>query len=375
MTEMQQTQKAGKDSNLLQAGSITVNNNTFVGITEQRAREIFNSEMSQRIESLAVESQDIATRRMLELFSNLMTRIKKCEKDLSSFSDPSFLRNVRIAQEAAAISERKNDIETLSELLLARMNGKLKRSTKTGLRKAMEIVPELEEEELVALTALLFYTRYHVNNSRALHVTQYLECLNGFFKAVFLSSSLPAGTRWLKHLRILDCVEVNHISSFKKVDDYYAELASGIICAGIAKDSPEHLEAVKILNECGLSADIFMQNDLLPGYMRLPLANLNDYSALPSIPNIPIVFSPMKLNEKQKDGLRRVIDLYKNDNGLVQKAKSLFAEKMAGYEAIQRLKIWLEEQKYSFELTPIGEALAYVNARRCIPGLPVIELE
>ena len=120
MDEIKQSLKTGDGSNLIQAGTVAVNN-TFVGITEQRARDIFNSEMAQRMRVLAVEAQDVATKRMLDLFSDLMARVKKCEKDLSSFSDPGFLQNVRIAQESAAVSERKEDIETLSELLLARV--------------------------------------------------------------------------------------------------------------------------------------------------------------------------------------------------------------------------------------------------------------
>ena len=71
MDEIKQSLKSGDGSNPIQAGTVTVNN-TFVGITEQRAREIFSDEMAQRANCLAVEAQDIATKRMLDLFSDLM---------------------------------------------------------------------------------------------------------------------------------------------------------------------------------------------------------------------------------------------------------------------------------------------------------------
>ena len=83
----------------------------------------------------------------------------------------------------------------------------------------------------------------------------------------------------------------------------------------------------------------------------------------------------MKPTGKHKEGLKKVIGLYKKDSALLQKAKSVFVEKMFKYGAIRQFRDWLASQNHSFELTPIGEALAYVNARRCIPELPIIELE
>ena len=374
MDKNEQIQKAGEGANQFQAGTITVNY-TYVGITEQRAREIFADEMVKMAKCLAVEAQDVATKRMLDLSADLMARVKKCEKDLSSFGDPGFLQNLRAAQEAAAVSERKEDIETLSELLLARMTGKLKRSTKTGLRKAIEIVPELEDEELTALTVLLFCNKYRINNLSALHADQCLAFLNEELAKILASSRLPEGMRWLRHLGILDCAEVDHVGQFAKVEEYFTKEFNGIVCVGIAKGSPGHIEAANIMNECRLGADILVQNDLLPEYVRLPIVDLNDLSLLPlNIPNIAGV-PMMKPTENHKEGLKKVIGLYKKDSALLQKAKSVFAEKMSKYGAICQFKDWLASQKHYFDLTPIGEALAYVNARRCIPELPIMELE
>ena len=93
-----------------------------------------------------------------------------------------------------------------------------------------------------------------------------------------------------------------------------------------------------------------------------------------NIPNIAGIHM-MKPTEKHKEGLKKVISLYKKDGALLKKAESLFAEKIPKYEAIRQFRDWLANQKHSFDLTPIGEALAYVNARRCIPELPIMELE
>lgn len=376
MDEIQQTQKAGKDSNLVQAKSIMVNNNTFVGITEQRARDIFNSEMSQKIGALAVEAQDIATRRMLELFSDLMTRVKKCEKDLSSFSDPSFLQHVRIAQESAAISERKEDIETLSELLLARMSGRLKQTTKTGIRKAMEIVPELDDTELMALSVFLFYTQYNIKSIHGINTSQYLSALNKSFSQL-LTTDLPQGKKWLHHLAILDVVIINPAEHFVPIEDYYAQRTTGIICAGIAKDSQEHANAIEELKRLGLNDSVLVDNDLMPGFIRLPIVDLHDLSVLPvrvQIQNIPNYLS-VSPNEHLQGVLKKIIGFYDKDQNKLRLAKQKFVEKMVEYKSLMQMKNWLASVGYSFELTSVGEALAYVNARRCIPELPIFELE
>lgn len=370
MDKSEQTQKAGDNAVQNQIGTQII-----VGVDEKRVREICDEKIAFAINDLSLGASDIGRQRIGALTNKVIEKIKKDPSNIQAFSDPSFQRDIIRAQIAAAESDREPDIETLSELLLARMNGKLKRSTKTGLRKAIEIVPELEENELTALTAMFFYSNCQVINMYAVTAEMHLAVLDTNFAAILSASNLPSGPRWIQHLSILDCVEVNHIGSFKKMEDYYAEDANGIICAGIAKDSAEHLEAIKILNEYGIDPNMLVMHDLLSDYVRLPVVKLNDFSTLPLvIPNIPNIFT-MTPSEKQKEGLAKVIKLYSNDKALLKKVKSAFVEKIAGYSNLNQFKTWLSSLKHSFELTPIGEALAYVNARRCIPEFPIIELE
>ena len=375
MDEIKQSQKAGDGSNLIQAGTVAVNN-TFVGITEQRAREIFADEMAKMAKCLAVEAQDVATKRMLDLLSDFMVRVKKCEKDLSSFRDPSFLQNLRVAQESAAVSERKEDIETLSELLLARMKNGLKRTTKTGIRKAMEIVPEIEASELMALSVFLFYAQYNLKSVYGINSTQYLVALNNSFSRL-LTTELPQGKNWLRHLAILDAVIINPAEHFVPIEDYYAQKTTGIICVGIAKGSPEYVKAIAELNVHGLADGGLVDNDLMPGYVRLPIVDLHDLSVLPvrvKIQNTPAYFSA-NLSVQVQEDLKKIIGFYDKDQTKLRQVKQKFVEKMAEYKSVMQVKEWLAKVGHSFEITSVGEALAYVNARRCIPGLPIIELE
>ena len=370
MDEIKQSQKAGDNVVQTQIGTQII-----VGIDEKCVREICDQKIALAINDLSYGASEVGRQRIDALTDKVIEKIKKDPSNIQAFSDPSFQRDIIRAQIAAAESDREPDIETLSELLLARMNGKLKRSTKTGLRKAIEIVPELEDVELAALTVLLFCNKYRINNLSALYADQSLASLNHFFAKIFASSKLPEGIRWLQHLSILDCVEVDHARHFEEFEKYFEKVFNGIICVGLAKGSPEHIEAAKIMNECGVGDDILVQNDLLTEHVRLPIVNLGDLSRLPlNIPNTA-GFYTMNPTEKHKEVLKKVIGLYKKDSALLQKAKSAFVKKMSKYWAICRFRDWLASQKHYFDLTPIGEALAYVNARRCIPELPIIELE
>ena len=76
-----------------------------------------------------------------------------------------------------------------------------------------------------------------------------------------------------------------------------------------------------------------------------------------------------------RQGLEKVIELYRKYTELLKHAKAEFAKRFSQYGALKKFKDWLADIKHGFELTSVGEALGYVNARRCIPDLPAIELE
>jgi len=369
MDKLAQTQKGGDNAVQNQIGTQIV-----VGIDEKRVREICDEKIEYAIKDLSAGAIEVAKERINAFTDSVLTKIKENSANLSSFADPSFQRDIVRAQMSAAESDREADVDTLAELLMARMNGKLKRATKTGIRKAMEIVPELEANELMVLTIMLFYTKYTPNNKSGISVEHYLNALDDYFKKI-IQADLPIGNRWLQHLTILDAVIVEQLGSFIPMEDYYEKEAAGLVCAGLRVGSQEHTNSVEILNQCGMGADCLVPNDLLPGFVRLPLVRSDDFSFLPiTIPNIPKIYT-MRPNEKHIEGLKKVISLYGKDSQLLKQVKDEFAKRISQYGTLKKLKEWLANSEGYFELTSVGEALGYVNARRCLPGLPAIALE
>lgn len=368
MDKLTQTQKGGNNSTQIQAGTVVV------GIDEKRVREICDEKIEYAIKDLSTGAIEVAKDRINAFTDSVLTKIKENSKNIGAFADPSFQRDIIRAQMSAAESDRGADVDTLAELLVARMNGKLKRATKTGIRKAMEIVPELEADELEALAAFFLYERCSLDNIFGLNSENYLAYLDRNFRLI-VQAELPQGDKWLKHLGILDAVTINPIGSFVPVEEYCAQRADGLVCVGFKSDSQEYVRASEILHEYGIGGDCLVPNDLLPGYVRLPLVRLKDFSFMQlNIPNVPRIFT-MPQDVKYKEGISKVIDLYSKDLQLIKQVKAEFSKRFSQYGTLKKLKDWLAGIKHGFELTSVGEALGYVNARRCLPSLPAIELE
>ena len=371
MGELKQCQKGGDNSIQNQIGTQIVQ----VGIDEKRVREICDEKIKLALKGVSAEAEEIARRRIDALVEKLVRRIGESPSCAEAFADPAVQRDVAEAQIAAAESERDINLDLLAELLYARIANKPRLVRKRSVRRAIEIVPELEEEELTALTALLFCVKYHINSRCAMNCESYFAALDERFSAILRSHALPRGGKWISNMNFLNCVEINHALSFKKFEDYCSEIANGVLCVGIAKGTSSHENAIKVLNECGIGASALVQNDLLPEYVRIPVARLDDLSML-SAQNLG--FSQLYgrvLDDREKEGLKAVIGMYSKDPVLMKTAKEAFVKKMSEYESLRRFKDWLNALPYYFALTPVGEAIAYVNARRCIPDLPVIELE
>lgn len=115
MEEVNQLQKAGKDSQQIQIGNVIINS---AGITEERARAVFNEMIPQALANYTEEAQKIATGRVNKLEERIMPQINQVEGLLPAFADPAFQVLLRKAQQKAAITERENDYDLLTELLV-----------------------------------------------------------------------------------------------------------------------------------------------------------------------------------------------------------------------------------------------------------------
>ena len=108
-----QSQQSGDNSQLLQAGTIIINN----GIDEKRAREIVDEKVQTVIRDFSQEAKEVAETRIQAFEDDLIPKLVR-NNILESLRDPSIQILICDAQRSAASTERTADYSLLSELLI-----------------------------------------------------------------------------------------------------------------------------------------------------------------------------------------------------------------------------------------------------------------
>lgn len=374
MADSSQVQKAGAGASQFQVGVLNV------GIDEKRVREICDEKIAYAIQDLTIDAKGLGEERIVELVGKTLSKIQERKVDMSSFADPKFQRELIKAQSSAAASDRKGDIEMLSELLVARMDGTLQRKTHTGISRAIEIVSDIDDDELLALTIIYAITQFRPVAILGVSLVKGLEALEGLFKSIIVQS-LPQGEVWMENLNMLDAIILSPLGKFKKVVDYYAEAMDGYACVGIDKNSPSFINAQQILVNVGLPKEMLVPNELMNGYVRLPFVNQSEYAEWPNLQSFLEVMKmisnglPIVLADAQVSALKEVLALYTKDQNLTKQVKKAFEIEWQKYPSLVTVQKWMDGLKKSFNITKVGRALAYTNARRCAPGLPALNLE
>lgn len=197
-----------------------------------------------------------------------------------------------------------------------------------------------------------------------------------FEKLIYME--LPLGTDWIDHLDILDTVRINSASSFKKIADYYPERLSGYSAAGICIDSENYKNALSILSETGLNSSFLVPNELLDGYVKLPVVEKEKIKDLTVTRNLVVngnlIHQQSRINEKEIEALEAVWNLYNTDAEVKKVAVSAFMDEWDSYPSLKKLHIWFDSLPLAFDITHVGTVLAHTNAQRCdktIPELPL----
>ena len=362
--ESKQVQKAGDGAQQVQAGTINVYN----GITEARAREIFSEMNAIARQSYTQDAYELAWKRVSMFEELLMQKVEKVNGMLEAFGDPSFQFLLTEAQKRAAASDRDADIEMLTELLIHRVEKKNERKIKASISKAVEIVDQIDDDALCALTMLHVVNTYTPVTGE---IAQGLKLLNDLWKSVYYMD-LPTDNEWAQHLDILDAVRVSSVGTFKKIRDIFAERLSGYVCVGIPKDSDNYKTALDLLKKVNFNQSILIDNELMDGYVRLKTKNKDD------IVNCSVTESDMfgnpiserKILDAEVDAINQIFDLYERDSSKKQQAKNEFIKLWNSYEYLVKVSNWWDALPHSISVTPIGTVLAHANAQRYNNEIP-----
>lgn len=361
-----QTQLAGDNSQLVQAQTVVIQNN---GITEQRAREIFDEKIAITKRDLTVEAIAEAQTRINKLEENLIPKMQKIDEGLKSFADPSFQMLLVEAQKSAASSEREEDYDLLSELLVKRITSGDNRNERAGIHHAISIVDNISSSALQALT--LFYICNKIRPKNNLFLA--LKAINDKY-GKFMSSPLPLGIDWIEHLDLLRAIRINSFGRFPNIEDVVVQICGDFAEVGIKKDSDSYKEAIKLLSDCGLnSSGVFIDNPVLEGYVRINISSSEEIDNL-SIHNI---FAGqtfiLPLSDNQKNVLRSIRDMYCKDAQLLQQMKNWVIKQWESFNYLKQFNEWWKQLPISFDITAAGLVLANANATRVDPTIPKVQ--
>jgi len=346
-----------------------VNTTIVMGIDERRVREVCSEVAVETIKQCTQEASAAATSRIEKFTTELIPRVEKIEKDFQSFSDPSFQFELRNAQKVAACTDNDGDYELLSELLVHRIEKGTERKTKASISKAIEIVDQVDEDALCALTIIYAINSWIVTSG---NITQGLTLMNNLFASLGYRT-LPEGLEWAYHLDILNAARVSAFSTFKKFREYYSEQFQGYICVGIQKDSDVHHTAIEILKEANLPTDILVEHELNSGYVRINVYCKNAIKDINILVHEQLDFVERKVTDLEIEAINKVWDLYSNDVSTQEMVKNTFMQKWDSFEALKNIRLWWESLPHSVTITPIGKVLAHANAQRYNSMVPEIK--
>lgn len=357
-----QEQKAGDNSN-----QIMVKGDFNIGITESQARDICRAECAIALQNWAFQAGAFAEKRIKSLEDKVLPKMLSYDKNLSIFGDPAFQILLRKAQIAAASSERENDYEILSDLLLHRAEQNENRERRLGIEKAIEIVDKIDDTALIALSIVYAISKYTLVSNR-LH--EGLKALDSLYGKIINNHNLPNNSSWLEHLDLLSAVRISpkDLQSFKKLEDYIPEIFNHYFINGLQTDSDEYKSIKEKFHSVNLPFNCVESHPLKDGYVYLTTPkDIKDISLRRKISNNYI---QIPLTEQQKKAFEYAYEICFKINTKDNNMRKKFWEIWEQYPYLKLVKMWWNNLSDYFTITPVGVALANAYIRGKDPSVP-----
>lgn len=351
-----QEQHAGDSSNQYQINQVTINK----GLTENQATKVFQDLIPVVLSSYKDMAARIAEEHINQFKNKLLPRIEKVEGAFENFKDPAFQMQLRRAQMSAAVSDQESDLDMLSQLMINHIEAKGDRNKKLGIKKAIEIIGEIDNQALLALTVLyVFLCLIPIEDD----VNSGLNTLEELYSKI-LYQELPKNNTWIEHLEILNTIKIYQYDSNVKINDICTSMLEGYAAAGIKKGSANFNIACNFLHSVGMDTDVFITNPLLEGYLLLPVVNKNELENL----SLNKYDKKGQLSSKEIKVLHQIFDLYDNGEGK-EKAIKNFIELWDEHPNLKRIHDWTDKIPFRIDLNIVGAILSTTNIIRVVPEL------
>lgn len=361
-TEQQQT--AGDNSN-----QIIISGNLNVGITESQARDICKAECAIALQNWSFQAGVLAEKRIQKLEDKMLPKMLSYDEKLSIFGEPGFQILIRKAQIAAASSERESDYEMLADLLLHRAEQHENRGRRLCISKAIEIVDQIDDLALIALSIVYAVSKYTPVSS---NIYEGLGALNNLYGKILNKCKLPTDSAWMEHLDLLAAIRLSPsgINSFKKLEEYIPERLNYYFEEGLQVDSDDYNHVREKFESLNIPLSCLERHPLRDGYVRLNVPK--DIDKIVFIMKIQQGEIEMPLSEKQKEAFRFANGIAFKTDSNNSEMKKAFWNIWDKYQNLKDLRLWWDKLENHFSITPVGAALANAYIRGKEPSIPCI---
>lgn len=356
----------------LQAGRDLIQN-VSVGLGYKDAVEIFDSRAALLRDELTVEARAIADERLEVLETKLLEAISKAGF-LGAFADPDFQFNILEAQRSAARTDQPEDIDVLVDLLVQRVATPGTPRLRVATRKALDVVGQLSEESLAALTALWYGLRLFPEN---FPMPAFLSAVDSHVQTFV--GKLPLDRRWLSDLGVLDCVQLGiGVGQLKSFPQLLGESkCTGFVCRGMDEETANRRRE-ELYIAAKASAKVFIAPNAFDTLLIVPHALDDDRFALigSSERSFRKAIEPL-LRQFPGAEFSAVIESVIADNHYEERCPNWLAKlkaKTREYRSLLAIDDWWHDLP-ALEVTAVGVALGYANLRRLLPGQFGLSLE
>jgi hypothetical protein len=349
----EQSQRGGAGSHQIQvAGDYVVHQ----GITAERAVAIAQEQAQIAISEYSKEAEGVARDRIESLVQKVIRELMDLES-LDVLSDPAFQILLRKAELEAAATPDETDHEMLAKLLAERAKEPSK-PMHLAVTRAVQVIEYLDQRALTGLTSIFYFTLLPAspNPLEAFAVADNLA-------AKLIRGSLPTGNGWLSRLSVLDCIHYEPaMGTTRSWDMIMMTSMPGYVSAGIPPESMKEISARLLALDSSLPA-LIVPHPFLPDRWRI---NARKSDAL-----IESMNGTFQTSAASKEFEKILVDARVDqiDNDAIAAATKHVETKLPN---LQSARTWWSTVQGIINLTPVGVAVAYSNARRFdnLEGLP-----